>query len=196
MNIPVEALLGRKCWVFLWEEVGRGLWRNNLVDECVCEERRCNLVDVKWESRKTSQLCERSDGFRQPGNAWYWIMHFLCLVLSIPTNLCIFRVPSSVIQIVYCLLKNQRDSTRKGEDEEEREDIGGAPLSRRGQQSLDSRDGSGGAPNVLLGRNALRRGSSAELLQGSISGHWLARVCLAETAATLMARLSAPKSPR
>ena len=86
-------------------------------------------------------------------------------MLSIPTNLCVFRVPSSGIQAVYCLFTNKRDRTRNGEDEEERGDIGGASLSRRGQQSLDSRDGSGGAPNVLLGRKALRRGSSAELLQ-------------------------------
>lgn len=97
---------------------------------------------------------------------------------------------------VNILLHNKRDRTRKGEDEDERGNIGGASLSRRRQQSLDSRDGSGGAPNVLLGRKALRRGSSAELLQGcsAVIG-WC--VCfLAVTAATLMARLSAPKSPR
>ena len=163
MDVPVEALLGRECWVFLWEEEGRGLWRNNLVDKCVCEERSRNLVDVKWESCKASQLCERSDGFRQPGDAWYWIMHFLCGDVVDPNKSIYIRVPSSGIQVVYCLLNNKRDRTRKGEDEEERGDIGGASLSRRGQQSLDSRDGSGG---VLLGRKALRRGSSAELLQG------------------------------
>lgn len=33
---------------------------------------------------------------------------------------------------VNILLNNKRDRTRKGQDEEEREDIGGASLSRRG----------------------------------------------------------------
>lgn len=56
MDVPVEALLGGECWVFLWEEIGRCARRNDLVDECVCDEGGSDLMNVQRQSGQAGEL--------------------------------------------------------------------------------------------------------------------------------------------
>jgi len=77
MDVPVDLPFRRELRIFDGEYALRELRRENMVDECVSEERDEHFVHMQRECREVEIVGERLDGFTEPWQWWdrKWVVH-------------------------------------------------------------------------------------------------------------------------
>lgn len=66
MDIPIDLPFLGQLGVLYREDPLRDNGRDNDVNECICEKRAEDFVDVEGKSREMEVVCERLYGFTEP----------------------------------------------------------------------------------------------------------------------------------